>query len=246
VAVTHKTLRVAMNQAVKLGLLGRNPCSGTIPPKPERSEMKFYDDHQVRSLLKTAQEIGDKLYPLYFLAIYTGMRQAELIGLKWEDVDWNLSSIQVKRQVRHFKGKSYSFLEPKSKSGVRTIVLTKQALEILRNHKSEQEDVITCADEDWTDLDLVFPSSVGTPLTASNVRRAFRKLLGASGLPHIRFHDLRHTAASLMLNHGIPVLIVSKRLGHSKPSITIDVYGHVIPSKQEEAAQLMDNLMFGR
>ncbi len=246
VAVTHKTLRVAMNHAVKLGLIGRNPCSGTIPPKPERTEMMFYDDHQVRSLLKTAQEIGDKLYPLYFLAIHTGMRQAELMGLKWEDVDWNLSTLQVKRQVRYFKGRSYMFLEPKSKSGVRTIVIGKQALEILRNHKSEQERMINSSGNDWTSLDLVFPSGAGTPLTASNIRRAFRKLLKASGLPHIRFHDLRHTAASLMLNHGIPVLIASKRLGHSKPSITIDVYGHMIPSKQEEAAQLMDNLMFDR
>ena len=128
------------------------------------------------------------------------MRQAEPIGLKWEDVDWSLSTLQVKRQVRHFKGSSYVFLEPKSKSG--------------------------------------------TPLTASNIRRDFRQLLAASGLPKIRFHDLRHTAASLMLNHGIPVLSVSKRLGHSKPSFTLDVYDHLIPSKQEEAAQLMDDLMF--
>lgn len=244
VAVTHKTLRVAMNHAVKLGLIGRNPCSGTIPPKPEQSEMMFYDDEQVRCLLKTSREIGDKLYPLYFLAIHTGMRQAELIGLKWEDVDWNLSTIQVKRQVRHFKGASYAFLGPKSKSGTRTIKLGKQALEILRDHKKKQEMILGSANGNWTHLDLIFPSSAGTPLTASNIRRDFRKLLKASGLPKIRFHDLRHTAASLMLNHGIPVLIVSKRLGHSKPSITIDVYGHIIPSRQEEAAQLMDNLMF--
>jgi integrase len=104
--------------------------------------------------------------------------------------------------------------------------------------------LISSVSQDWTDLSLVFPSGVSTPLTASNIRRAFRKLLAASGLPKIRFHDLRHTAASLMLNHGIPVLIVSKRLGHSKPSITLDVYGHLIPSRQEEAAQLIDDLMF--
>ena len=244
VAVTHKTLRVAMSHAVKLRLIGRNPCSGTTPPKPEQTEMSFYDDRQVRSLLKTARDIEDKLYPLYYLAIHTGMRQAELIGLKWEDIDWSLSTIQVRRQVRHFKGASYAFLEPKSKSGTRTIMLGKQALEVLAHHKKKQEALINAAGENWTDLDLVFPSGAGTPLTASNVRRAFRKLLAASGLPNIRFHDLRHTAASLMLNHGIPVLIVSKRLGHSKPSITLDVYGHLIPSRQEEAAQLMDNLMF--
>src|SRR5688500_4374513 len=184
------------------------------------------------------------LHPLYFLAIHTGMRQAELIGLKWEDVDWNLSTIQVKRQVRHFKRASYMFLEPKSKSGTRTIRLGEQALEILRNHKKEQERIISLSNGNWTHFDLVFPSSAGTPRTASNIRRDFRKLLKASGLPKIRFHDLRHTAASLILNHGIPVLIVSNRLGHSKPSITIDVYGHLIPSRQEEAAKLMDNLMF--
>lgn len=244
VAVTHKTLRVAMNHAVKLRLIGRNPCSGTTPPKPQQTEMNFYDDRQVRSLLKTARDIEDKLYPLYYLAIHTGMRQAELIGLKWEDVNWSLSTIQVRRQVRHFKGASYAFLEPKSKSGSRSIIMGKQALEILVHHKKEQEPLINAAGENWTDLDLVFPSGAGTPLTASNVRRAFRKLLATSGLPIIRFHDLRHTAASLMLNHGIPVLIVSKRLGHSKPSITLDVYGHLLPSKQEEAAQLMDKLMF--
>ena len=122
-------------------------------------------------------------------------------------------------------------------------MLGKQALEVLRNHKGEQQEWMGSLSQGWTDLDLVFPSGVGTPLTASNIRRDFRHLLTASGLPKIRFHDLRHTAASLMLNHGIPVLIVSKRLGHSKPSITLDVYGHLIPSRQEEAAQLMDNLM---
>ena len=243
VRVTHKTLRVALNHAVKLGLIGRNPCSGTTPPKPEQTEMKFYDDHQIKHLLKTAREIEDRFYSLYFIAIHTGMRLSELIGLKWEDVNWDLSTIQVKRQIMHLKGGGYLFTEVKSKSGNRSIILGKQALEILKVHKRDQQIIINSAGENWTNEDLVFPSNVGTPVTGSNIRRAMRKLLEASRLPKIRFHDLRHTAASLMLNHGIPVLIVSKRLGHSKPSITIDVYGHLIPSQQEEAAILMDNLM---
>lgn len=245
VYVTHKTLRVAMNHAVKLGLIGKNPCTGTTPPKPEQTEMKFYDDRQVKHFLKTAKEIGDRFYTFYFLAIHTGMRLSELIGLKWEDVNWGRSTIQVKRQVMHLKGGRYVFSEVKSKSGNRTIILGKQALELLKNHKREQQFLKNSAGKNWTELDLVFPSNVGTPVTGSNIRRDMRKLLKASGLPKIRFHDLRHTAASLMLNHGIPVLIVSKRLGHSKPSITIDVYGHLIPSQQQEAAQLMDNLMSG-
>lgn len=243
IRVTHKTLRVAMNHAIKLGMIGRNPCSGTTPPRPKQTEMKFYDDQQAKALLRTAKETSDRFHPLYYLAIHTGMRQSELIGLKWDDIDWKFSTIQVKRQVRHFRGGSYTFTDVKSKSGRRTIILGKKALEILKEHKRDQQELKNSVGNDWIDLDLVFPSNVGTPVTASNIRRAFRKLLEVSGLPKIRFHDLRHTAASWMLNHGIPVLIVSKRLGHSKPSITLDVYGHLIPSKQEEAAQLMDDLM---
>src|ERR1043165_3831679 len=100
-----------MNHAVQLRLIGRNPCSGTTPPRPEQVEMKFYDDRQVRSLLKTAREMADSFYPLYYLAIHTGMRQAELIGLKWGDIDWSLSTHQVRRQIRHFRGAGYVFLE---------------------------------------------------------------------------------------------------------------------------------------
>lgn len=243
VSVIHKTLQSAMSHAVDLGLIGRNPCAGTTPPEPETIEMKFYDEDQVNCLLKTARDIGDKLYALYYLAIHTGMRQAELLGLKWEDIDWKRSTLHVNRQVRHFKGSSYAFLKPKTKSGVRPITLGKKALEILRKHKEEQEEVRGAAGENWTNLGLVFPSGVGTPHTASNLRRDFRKLLETSGLPHIRFHDLRHTAAALMLCHGIPVLVVSKRLGHAKVSLTHDTYGHLVPGGQEKAADYMDSIV---
>jgi integrase len=243
VAVTHKTLQSAMTHAVDLGVVGRNPCAGTTPPKPETIEMKFYDEHQVNCLLKTAREMGEKLYALYYLAIHTGMREAELLGLKWEDIDWKSSTLHVNRQVRHFKGSSYAFLKPKSKSGVRPIALGSKALNVLLKHKEEQKIARNAAGDDWKDLDLVFSSSVGTPYTASNLRRAFRKVLEASGLPKIRFHDLRHTAASLMLNHGVPILVVSKRLGHSKVSLTLDIYGHLIPGGQEKAADYMDGVV---
>jgi integrase len=149
----------------------------------------------------------------------------------------------VNRQVRHFKGSSYVFLKPKSKSGIRPIALGNKALNVLLKHREEQKIARDAAGDDWKELDLIFSSSVGTPYTASNLRRAFRKVLEASGLPKIRFHDLRHTAASLMLNHGVPILVVSKRLGHSKVSFTLDVYGHLIPGGQEPAAQYMDGFM---
>lgn len=239
----HKTLNVAFGHAVKMGLIIRNPCEGTIPPKLKQKEMSFFDENQVQQLLNTALKIEDQYYPVYFLAIHTGMRQAELLGLKWEDVDFSRRTLQVKRQCVRPKGGGFVFTQPKSKSGRRTIALGMQAVEVLKEQQLRIIEVRDEADENWQDYNMVFPTKVGTPILASNLRRGFRKLLKESGLPKIRFHDLRHTAASLMLNNGIPVLVASRRLGHSKPSITLDVYGHMISSMQEEAANLMDELM---
>jgi integrase len=182
----HKVLRAALNHAVKLKLLASNPCVGTTPPRPKQVEMKFYDEGQVQILLEAAYMYGDYFYPLYYLAVHTGMRQGELIGLKWEDVDWERRTIQVKRQVQHHKGGSYTFAKPKSKSGNRTIILGQQAIEILRVHLAKQRERRKDAGDKWVDINLIFPSKVGTPVTASNLRRAFRRILDVSGLPKIR------------------------------------------------------------
>ena len=243
VHTAHKVLNIAIQHAVRLGCIVRNPCKETVPPKPEQTEMQSYDENQVQTLLTTSQVIKDKYYPLYYLAIHTGMRQAELFGLKWEDLDRERRTLQVHRQVARMKGGGFEFTKPKSKSGNRTITLGVQTVEVLKLHRKQVWELQKKVGDDWTDLNLIFPTRVGTPILGSNLRRGFRKLLKESGLPKIRFHDLRHTAASLMLNYGISVLIVSRRLGHSKPSITLDVYGHLIPSKQEEAAELMDELL---
>ncbi len=239
----HKVLNSALGHAMKLGTLARNPCKATTPPKPKQTEMRIYDEGQIQVFLDTALALQDQYYPLYYLAIHTGMRQGELIGLKWVDIDWRRDRLKVRRQVTRPRGGGYRFSKPKSKRGNRTITLGQKALEILRMQQMTALEKRKTAGEAWADHDLVFPTRVGTPILNSNLRRGFRKVLVASGLPKIRFHDLRHTAASLMLNHGIPLLIVSQRLGHSRPSITLDVYGHLIPSKQEEAAELMDDLL---
>ncbi len=134
-------------------------------------------------------------------------------------------------------------MEPKTRSGRRTIKLGEGVLQALREHLERQQSERVLAGERWVDHDLIFPSKSGTPLDASNLRLDFARVLGLAGLPKIRFHDLRHTAASLMLNHGIPVIVVSKILGHSKPSITMDIYGHLYNEMQDEAARLMDDLV---
>ena len=230
----RKVLHVALGRGVKLGLLTRNPVSATIPPRIQTREMCFYTEKEVRIFLEVAETIQPELYPLYYLAIHTGMRKSELLGLQWEDVDWKRSTLQVQRQLRWVKGRQYEFPKPKTSKGIRSIVLGEKAMDVLRAHLGRQPE---------GKHDLMFVNGNGEPLRDHVLYRNFKQVMGEAGLPEIRFHDLRHTAASLMLNYGLPHLTVSRRLGHARPSITMDVYGHIIPSRQEEAASIMDNLM---
>ena len=171
------------------------------------------------------------------------MRQGELLGLKWADLNWTTGHLQVRRQLQRVDGKGHQFCEPKTKAGRRTILLGRGSLQILRTHRQRQENEKAEAGKNWQENGLIFPSSIGTPLDLRNLLRDFKGTLKLAGLPDMRFHDLRHTAASLMLLHNVPVLTVSRRLGHAKPSTTLDVYGHLIPGMQEVAARVMDEVV---
>jgi integrase len=156
-------------------------------------------------------------------------------------LDWK--SLIVERQLRRNPQDGELFSTPKTKFGRRVIALGPKTMEVLRQHYERQQLDRKAAGENWEEHELIFPSSVGTPYNYRNLIRDFKKVLHNAGLPEIRFHDLRHTAASLMLNNGVPVIIVSRRLGHARPSITLDIYGHLIPSMQQQAAELMDELV---
>jgi integrase len=243
VQLVHSIIHRALVTAVKLGLISRNPDDATTPPKPKKKEMRFFDEDQIHKLLITAESSHDRFIALYHLAISTGMRQGELLGLKWIDIDWEARSLQVQRQVTRKKGGGLTFSQPKTKSGIRRIDLGKRTISILQKHQKNQFEESLQVGEKWQDQDLVFPSSIGTIMNRNNLRRKYISLLRKANLPELRFHDLRHTAASLMLNNNVPVIIVSRRLGHAQPSITLDVYGHLIPTKQKEVASLMDELL---
>lgn len=240
---THKILKVALGHATKLGMIISNPTDRVTAPKPEHREMRIYDEGQVQAFLSAARELSESNYALYYLAFHSGLRRAELLGLKWEDIDWGNRTLSVQRQLFRPKGGGFEFTKPKSRNGSRTIKLGQSILEVLRDHQTNQWIAAKDVGEKWVDHDLIFPSGIGTPLADSKLRRSFRRVIKKSGLPQIRFHDLRHTAASLMLNWGIAPIIVSRRLGHASISITMDVYGHLIPAKEEEAAALMDELL---
>lgn len=244
VRLTHSVLRRCLNQAVKLGIIQSNPTAAASPPKAEHKEMKFFNEAQAQQLIITAMAKEDRYTALYQLALTTGMRQGELLGLQWKDINWDRKTIHIQRQLARVPGGALGFSQLKTKSSVRTISLGTATISILKEHHRQQFHEVEQMGARWQEFDLVFPTSSGTPTNHSNIYyRSYKPLLKDAGLPQIRFHDLRHTAASLMLNHGVPILIVSKRLGHAQPSITLDVYGHIMPNMQEEAASIMDDII---
>ena len=238
---THTVLRSALSRAVKIGMIPRNTASVVMLPKEPAKEMQILDESQVNRFLVAAS--GHRFEALYHLAVVTGMRVMELLGLKWTDLDWIRQTLKVERQILRPHGQGIEFASPKTKFGKRTLKLGSKTIDALRQHDWLQQKERIAAGDKWQNLDLIFTNHLGGPLLYRNLFRDYKALLEEAGLPLIRFHDLRHTAASIMLNHNVPVITVSRRLGHSKPSITLDIYGHLMANAQTDVAEMMDDLI---
>ncbi len=237
----HAVLRKCLNDAVRRRHVGYNAAQGATLPRPEPNEMQILNVDEAMRFLISIQ--GSRFEALYHVAIKTGMRRGELLGLKWSDLNWKNGTILVQRQVQRIHKQGLVFRSTKTRAGRRTVQLGEQTLQFLQTHLNRQQIERKLAGKQWQEMNLVFASKVGTPLEGSTLLKEFKTELERAGLNKMRFHDLRHTAASLMLNHGVPVLVVSKMLGHSKTSTTLDIYGHLIPVMQEEAAKIMDEIV---
>jgi integrase len=237
----HITLHSALQQAVRTGVIGRNPASFVQSPKEPATEMSILNESQVSQLLIAAQ--GSRLEAVVHLAVISGMRQMELLGLKWNDLDWIKQTLKIERQLLKPEGEGVKFSSPKTRYGKRSIVLGVKTIETLRKHYEQQQAEQCKAGTAWKEYGLIFTTQNGTPIHPRNLLRDYKKLLHSAGLPPIRFHDLRHTAASILLNQGVPVITVSRRLGHAKASITLDIYGHLISTAQTEVAEMIDDLV---
>ena len=203
--------------------------------------MQIFDESQVSQMPMAAY--GHYLEPILHLAVTTGMRQIELLGLKWTDLDWVKQSIKVETQLVRPTGEGVSFTQPKTRLGKRTVVVGSGTIQVLQDHYERQNRARHKSGENWVKYGLIFCTRYGTKIHFRSLLRDFKNILRKAGLPEIRFHDLRHTAASLMLNHGIPFIVMARMLGQAKPSITLDVYGHLIPSMDEVAAQKIDEIV---
>ena len=237
---TRKVLESkVLKQAAADGLIPRNPAAPVKPPQPRREEIRSLNREQVRDLFEAAS--GDRLEALYIVAVTAGLRRGELQGLKWEHVDLESGTLQVRRTLSEPKG-GHIFEAPKSGKG-RSIRLTRRATAALRSHRKRQLEERMKLAGLWTDHGLVFTSGVGTPLLGGNLNRSFKVTLRRAGLPEIRFHDLRHTCATLLLKQGVNPKFVQELLGHADITLTLNVYSHVLPDMGDAAAGAMDDAL---
>jgi integrase len=237
----HVVLHRALNQALRWGLVPRNVSEAVDLPKLQKKEIRPLSADEARRLLEEAR--WDRLEALYVLAVHCGLRQGELLGLRWEDVDLEMGTLQVRRTLTTTKGGS-RFTAPKTAKSRRRIKLTAGAMDALRRHHDRQFAESTRLAGLWQDYGLVFATTTGTPLNPSNLTsRSFKPLLKRAGLPDIRFHDLRHTCATLLLGKGVHPKLVQELLGHATIAITLDTYSHVLPGMGDQTANAMESAL---
>jgi integrase len=241
IQLAHVVLHAALHQAVRECILGRNPADAVQRPRVERTEFQILNEEQAHQFLIAAS--GSPYETLFYLALATGMRKGELLGLKWSDLDWSKGILLVQRQLQQIAGQGFSLVTTKTKAGRRQIKVGQETLKRLETHRAQQEAVKTLTGERWQENDLIFASTIGTFLDQSKVSRELKKVLKKAGLPPIRFHDLRHTSISFLLEMGMPVNTVQQRSGHSKASVTTDIYGHPMARSQDEAAQRIEEVI---
>lgn len=239
----HAVLRGAFQQAVRWHLIARNPVDAVEQPRKIQVDLRSLTADEAARLLEAIE--GDELEALYVLALTTGMRQGELLGLQWSDVDWNASRLRVRHTLSRMGGRWW-LGEPKTSKSRRSIDLTEATMAVMRTHRRRQAERLLAIGHRVRDQDLIFTDAAGEPLHGRHVtNRSFYRILEDAALPRIRFHDLRHTAATLMLAGGVNPKIVSEMLGHATVTMTLDTYSHVLPTMQAEAVRKLD-IILGR
>ena len=236
----HMALHSALQHAVKWGLIQRNSADAVSPPKAQKPEIQTWDEYEIRRFLEATKDSA--YYPIFYLALFTGLRRSELLALRWQDMDSLYYQLYVSRSMHHLKTGEIVFRQPKSAKGNRTVALSPSTLEMLREYRQKQEAEAILLGKSVTENDLLFCHPDGSPLLPGTISHAWDKAVRRAGLRVIRLHDARHTHASYMLKQGIHPKVVQERLGHSSIQVTLDTYSHVAPGIQEKAAARLDDI----
>lgn len=237
VRYARRVLCIALNAAMKWGLVHRNVAALVSPPKVERHTVRPLTIEQAKQFVATAR--GDRFEAFFVLAVSTGLRRGEMLGLQWRDVDLASGTVTVRRQLQRIDG-ALTLVEPKTEQSRRTVNLPAVARAALTEHRIRQREERRAVGNRWIEHNLVFPCTIGTPQDVSDVRKRFLAILTRAKLPVIRLHDLRHSAASLMLAQGASAKEIQAMLGHTTISTTMDVYAHLMDEARQESARRMD------
>ena len=243
VELCHLRLSQALDQSVKLGLLTRNVADLVTPPRVPRKPRQTWDEEQARRFLAVADQSGRG--PIWIVALATGMRRGELLGLRWQDVDFERGILSVRQTVGALRGKP-DVKPPKTRSSIRDVPVPAEVMAALREHRRRQNEQRLALGAVWEDNDLVFATANGRPIYPDNLKRDFERLVHLAGVPRIRIHDQRHTHVTLAIAAGADIGAVSQRIGHSRTSITMDVYHHVLPRKHLEVSDKVGAVLFGQ
>jgi integrase len=239
VRYAHSVFRSAMRQAVRWRLLIQDPTEGAQLPRLGRREMRVLNGEQCRILLEAA--LKTHYGPVFAVALTTGMRPSEYLALQWSDIDWDRGTVSVVRTLEKVKG-SWRFADTKRDRSRRVIKLQERVLEMLKGLQARTSQRCKCDSPDAADL--VFATANGRPINSDKLAQRFKAILRQTGLPTIRLYDLRHTAATLALSAGVPPKVVAEQLGHASAAFTLDVYSHLLPHMQQEAAARVEGLLF--
>jgi integrase len=236
----HRVLSQSLKYAVRKGYLGRNPCDLVDSPKIHKKTMRTLTPFEVEVLFDRAA--GSYYYPVFYTAVSSGLRQAELLGLRWRDFDLDFLSISVNRVLYKRHGVC-QFKEPKTSHSRRRVAMTPKLALFLREYKQERESLSLHLGKLLSLDDLVFANVEGKPIDPGVLSHTFHRIARQAGLEDVHFHTLRHTFASLMLLKGAKPKVISEALGHSSVAFTMDVYSHVISGMQEDAMALLDEVL---
>lgn len=232
----HNYMHAALKHAAMMRILATNPADFVVPPRVTRKEMKVLDETQSAAMLHAAG--GTDLHMPLLLALGTGMRRSELLGLRWDDIDLKAGTATVNQGLQEAGGQLI-VTAPKTVKSRRAVTLPGLVVDALRVHRAEQARKTLAHEPNWTDSAYVLAAPHGGPWRPSNFDRMWRKFKTQQGL-EIRLHDIRHTHATQLLKAGVNVKVISERLGHASIAITLDTYSHVLPGMQEAAAELID------